>query len=158
MTRDKDTGDCRAYTATENVFSQPILSNSADAYSKPPRTRPIQKSKSTSAISTSTDSQSSFSSLFSSTSSLTSSRGLTKQNSKKILLLHPSIQSPSYAKKLDNVKNVTILYNPASGNKRGQKVMLQARTKFQAYGLDVTTIELQYLFYVTSLVNNSMMA
>lgn len=82
-------------------------------------------------------------------STTSSRRPLNKTPSKsKILLVHPSIATPSYAKKLDGIHFVTVLYNPKSGNKRGEKVMQQAVLKFQEQGLAVTTIQLQYLFFM----------
>jgi diacylglycerol kinase (ATP) len=66
------------------------------------------------------------------------------------MLLHPSL-APAKAKKLENIQYVTILYNPHSGNKRGEKVMQQTRARFQEQGLEVTAIQLQYPGHATEI-------
>lgn len=143
-----------ACTATEYPILPPQtpLSKSDDIYTKPLNDAPPVLHKSTSSITASTSLTDVDGSLFSpvstrSIASSTTSRSIQRHASKsKILLFHPSIKTPSNARKLEDVRFVTILYNPASGNKRGEKVMQQAVTKFQAYGLEVTTIQLLYLF------------
>ena len=159
MQQDKDAGVL--YTATEdafltypfeNPFPEPLLSKSDDAFIRPTHTSaPSALHKSTSCtLNTNLFWGDPHASLYPPVATLSIStstpRPLTKLS--KMLLFHPSIKAPAYAKRLEGVRNITIMYNPRSGNKRGEKVMQQAVSKFKAHGLQVNTVELLYPFYL----------
>ncbi|EGC28677.1 hypothetical protein DICPUDRAFT_100067 [Dictyostelium purpureum] len=59
------------------------------------------------------------------------------------VLSHPSFCEPSRVKRI-RVQNVTIIYNPMSGSKIGEKIMHEAKKYFEVHGIKVHVIPTEY--------------
>ncbi|KAK5574996.1 hypothetical protein RB653_010251 [Dictyostelium firmibasis] len=59
------------------------------------------------------------------------------------VLSHPSFCEPSRVKRI-KVANVTIIFNPMSGSKIGEKIMVEAKKYFEVHGIKVHVIPTEY--------------
>ncbi|KAN0026409.1 hypothetical protein ACTFIV_007393 [Dictyostelium citrinum] len=59
------------------------------------------------------------------------------------VLSHPSFCEPSRVKRI-KVSNVTIIFNPMSGSKIGEKIMVEAKKYFEVHGIKVHVIPTEY--------------
>ncbi|KAF2074458.1 hypothetical protein CYY_004240 [Polysphondylium violaceum] len=69
------------------------------------------------------------------------------------VLSHPSFLEPSRVKRI-RVSNVTIIYNPFSGSKVGEKIMNEAKKYFEVHGIKVKPIPTEYKGHAQELCQN----
>jgi len=69
------------------------------------------------------------------------------------VLSHPSFLEPSRVKRI-KVSNVTIIYNPFSGSKVGEKIMNEAKKYFEVHGIKVKPIPTEYKGHAQELCQN----
>lgn len=75
-----------------------------------------------------------------------------ERETKKVCVMHPSLQAPTHARAV-TVKKVLCLYNPNSGEKKGEKIANEAQIIFTAAGVEVNSIALAHKGHAEELCN-----